>query len=251
MMLSDSIVFIVDDDSLIRDSLEQLVKSVGLISDTFSSAQAFLDTELPDKPSCLVLDIRMPGLSGLDLQDELAKRGISIPIIFITGHGTVPMSVRAMKAGAVDFLQKPFEDQELLDLIQHSIVINSHARIEQAEITDIGQRIESLTSREHEVLVFVTSGKLNKQIAYDLKMSENTVKRIGLASCERWRSNLWRNWLKRPKRLVSIPLQSNFRQTKGFLRIWRRLKMRRNYDLPWGYGYHEAQVWHPSSQNQL
>ncbi len=176
MTISDADVFVVDDDSLIRDSLEQLVKSVGLKADTFSSTRVFLDTELPDKPGCLVLDIRMPGLSGLDLQDELLKRGRSIPIIFITGHGTVPMSVRAMKAGAVDFLQKPFEDQELLDAIHHAIKQNRLTRLEQVEIDKIEQRIKSLTLREHEILVRVTAGMLNKQIAYNLKMSENTVK---------------------------------------------------------------------------
>lgn len=176
MTLSEAVVFVVDDDELIRDSLEQLVKSVGLKVETFSSAQAFLDTGLPDKPSCLVLDIRMPGMSGLDLQDELEKRDFSIPIIFITGHGTVPMSVRAMKAGAVDFLQKPFEDQELLDTIHRAIEQNIHTRLEQTEIKEIEQRVKSLTLREHEILVLVAGGMLNKQIAYDLKMSENTVK---------------------------------------------------------------------------
>jgi len=176
MSLSDGVVFIVDDDSLIRDSLEQLVKSVGLRAETFSSSRAFLDTELSDKPACLILDIRMPGLSGLDLQDELLKRGSLIPIIFITGHGTVPMSVRAMKAGAVDFLQKPFEDQVILDLIHHAIDRNSQKMLEQAEINKIKQRIDSLTAREHEILALVTDGRLNKRIAYDLNMSENTVK---------------------------------------------------------------------------
>ena len=176
MTLSEAVVFVVDDDELIRDSLEHLIKSVGLKVETFSSAQAFLDTDLPNRPSCLVLDIRMPGMSGLDLQDELEKRDFSTPIIFITGHGTVPMSVRAMKAGAVDFLQKPFEDQELLDTIHHAIEQNRHTRLKLTEIKEIEQRIKSLTSREHEILAFVAAGILNKQIAYDLKMSENTVK---------------------------------------------------------------------------
>ena len=176
MTLSDAVVFVVDDDALIRDSLEQLIKSVGLKAETFSSARAFLDTELPNKPGCLVLDIRMPGLSGLDLQDELAKRDFAIPIIFITGHGTVPMSVRAMKAGAVDFLQKPFEDQELLDLLHCAIEQSRKTRLEQAEIHVIAQRVKSLTLREHEIMILVVAGMLNKQIAYDLKMSENTVK---------------------------------------------------------------------------
>ena len=176
MTISDAVVYIVDDDELIRDSLKVLVKSVGLHAEAFSSAQLFLDAKLPDRPGCLVLDIRMPGLGGLDLQSELQKKGVSIPIIFITGHGTVPMSVRAMKAGAVDFLQKPFEDQELLDAIQNGIKLHSHIRKEQREINDIRRRIQSLTSREHEVLVLVSAGILNKQIAFDLKLSENTVK---------------------------------------------------------------------------
>ncbi len=162
MTISDATVFVVDDDELIRNSLQQLVKSVELQAETFSTAQEFLDTDLPDTPCCLVLDIRMPGLSGLDLQDELLKRGIAIPVIFITGHGTVPMSVRAMKAGAVDFLQKPFEDQELLDIIHHAIEQNKHKRIELAEIAKIKQRIQTLTSREHEILLLVTIGMLNK-----------------------------------------------------------------------------------------
>jgi FixJ family two-component response regulator len=169
-------VFIVDDDELIRDSLEFLAKSVGLAVKTFSSAQAFLDSELPNTPCCLVSDIRMPGLSGLDLQDELVKRGITIPVIFITGHGTVPISVRAMKAGAVNFLQKPFEDQDLLDSIHHSIEQDRLSKIEQHKIKDIERRIKSLSLREHEILIFVAAGQLNKQIAFELGMSENTVK---------------------------------------------------------------------------
>ena len=172
----DAIVFVVDDDPLIRDALEQLIKSVGLKAYTFSSAREFLEEDLPDGPCCLILDIRMPGLSGLDLQDELAKKALTIPVIFITGHGTVPMSVRAMKAGAVDFIQKPFEDQELLDAIHSALERNRQTRMEQAEIREIKRRVESLTPREHEVLLLVTAGKPNKQIAYDLKLSENTVK---------------------------------------------------------------------------
>jgi FixJ family two-component response regulator len=172
----DAAVLVVDDDHLIRDALEQLIKSVGLKAYTFSSAQEFLEKDLPDVPCCLISDIRMPGLSGLDLQDELAKNGLKIPVIFITGHGTVPTSVRAMKAGAVDFLQKPFEDQELLDAIHNAIEQNRQTRKEQAEIGEIKRRVESLTPREYEVLSLVTAGMLNKQIAYDLKLSENTVK---------------------------------------------------------------------------
>ena len=176
MTAFDASVFVVDDDPLIRDALEQLIKSVGLKAYTFSSAQEFLEKDPPDEPSCLVLDIRMPRLSGLDLQDELAKRGLTIPVIFITGHGTVPLSVRAMKAGAVDFLQKPFEDQELLDAIHNAIELDKQTRTERTEIREVKRRVESLTPREYEVLVLITAGMLNKQIAYDLKLSENTVK---------------------------------------------------------------------------
>jgi len=149
---------------------------VGLEAETFLSAQQFLDSILSDRPGCLVLDIRMPGLGGLDLQSELQKMHVSLPIIFITGHGTVPMSVRAMKAGAIDFLTKPFEDQELLDAIQQAIKQHNHIRIKENEINDISRRVQTLTSREREVLVLVISGMLNKQIAGDLKLSENTVK---------------------------------------------------------------------------
>ncbi len=176
MTISDAVVYIVDDDELIRDSLRTLVKSVGLQAETFSSAHQFLETILSDRLGCLVLDIRMPGLGGLDLQSELQKMHVSLPIIFITGHGTVPMSVRAMKAGAIDFLSKPFEDQELLDTIQQAIKKHNHIRIKENEINDIRRLVQSLTSREHEVLALVISGMLNKQIANDLKLSENTVK---------------------------------------------------------------------------
>jgi len=176
MTSSDATVFIVDDDPLILDALKQLIKSVGLGTQTFSSAEEFLEQDLPETPSCLILDIRMPRLSGFDLQDELAKRGLTIPIIFVTGHGSVPLSVRAMKGGAVDFIQKPFEDQDLLDAIHHAIEKNRQTRMEQAEIKEIKRRVESLTPRENEVLVLAVAGMLNKQIAYDLGMSENTVK---------------------------------------------------------------------------
>ena len=176
MNLSDIIVFIVDDDELIRDSIEQLIKSVGLKAQTFSSARAFLNTKLPDTPCCLITDIRMPGISGLELQDELLKRDCSMPIIFITGHGTVPMSVRAMKSGAVDFLQKPFEDQELLDAIHHAIELNRQTRAEQSKIQKLKQRIKTLTEREYDVLLLIVSGSLNKEIAHDLEVSESTVK---------------------------------------------------------------------------
>ncbi len=169
-------VFVVDDDPLVLGAVETLIKSVGLNVHTFSSAQAFLEFDLPDEPGCLVLDIRMPQLSGLDLQDELAARGLALPVIFITGHGTVPLSVRAMKAGAVDFLQKPFEDQDLLDAVQRAIEKYGQAREERRQTGEIKRRVESLTNREAQVLLGVAEGKLNKQIAHDLGLSENTVK---------------------------------------------------------------------------
>lgn len=176
MMHADGAVYIVDDDALVRDSLAQLVRSIGLTTATYASASDFLAATLPDGPGCLVLDIRMPGLSGLDLQDELVKRGHPLPIIFITGHGTVPMSVRAMKAGAMDFLQKPFEDQELIDRISLAIKQDRLAKQDRVEVSGIRDLINSLTNRERDVLYLVTAGRLNKQIAYDLQISENTVK---------------------------------------------------------------------------
>lgn len=172
----DATIFVVDDDPLIRDALKILIKSVGLKVQTFSSALEFLDHDLPDGPCCLVLDIRMPLLSGLDLQDELAKRDLAIPVIFITGHGTVPLSVRAMKAGAVDFIQKPFEDQDLLDAIYLAIEQDRQAKLKQAETREIKRRSKSLTPREYKVFALVVTGLLNKQIAFELEISEHTVK---------------------------------------------------------------------------
>jgi FixJ family two-component response regulator len=176
MTAPEATVFVVDDDPSVRRGIARLVKSAGYTSQGFPSAREFLDAELPQCPGCLVLDVRMPGPSGLDLQDELAARGISIPIIFITGHGDVPTSVRAMKAGAVDFLEKPFEDQALLDLIRRSIARDREKRAEHARIDSIRERIDSLTPREREVFELVITGMLNKQIAYDLGASEKTIK---------------------------------------------------------------------------
>jgi len=173
----DTSVFIVDDDDRIRELLEALITSVGLKVESFSSAQTFLDSfTLPEIPCCLVSDIRMPGLSGLDLQDKLIARGFSLPIIFISGHATVPMSVRAMKSGAVDFLQKPFENQELLDIIHRSLDKNEKEKLASNELNKIRQRLKKLTKREQEVLNLVVNGTLNKKIAITLSMSESTVK---------------------------------------------------------------------------
>jgi len=177
MTSSDGIVLVVEDDSSVRTALKRLVKSAGYKVCTFSSAGEFLDHYHHfDAPRCLVLDIRMPGLSGLELQEQMASAGINIPIIFITGHGNVPTSVRAMKAGAVDFLEKPFDDQALLDAIHHAIAKDTRAKQVQAEIRKIKQRVASLTPREYEVFTLVVTGMLNKQIAFDLGTSEKTIK---------------------------------------------------------------------------
>ena len=170
-------IFVVDDDSSVRKGLGRLLRSRGYQVETFGSAEKFLQNASDcSGPACLVLDIRMPGLSGLDLQDELEARGLTLPVIFITGHGTVPLSVRAMKAGAVDFLQKPFEDQDLLDAVQRAIERDGQAREGRRGIGEIKRRVESLTKRETQVLLGVAGGKLNKQISHDLGLSENTVK---------------------------------------------------------------------------
>jgi len=169
-------VFIVDDDPSVRKALKRLIESVGLEVETLTSAQEFSDQEQPDKPSCLVLDVRMPGLSGLDLQDELAARGLNMPIIFITGHGNIPMGVRAMKAGAVDFIEKPFDDQALLDAIHQAIEQDRKARLEQAKIKEILRRVGLLTHRERQVFALVVTGIFNKQIAFELGTSEKTIK---------------------------------------------------------------------------
>jgi FixJ family two-component response regulator len=175
-MESEHVVFIIDDDASVRKSLERLVRSVGLQGRTFASAPEFLQGEAPDGPSCLVLDVRMPEVSGLALQETLAATGHSIPIVFITGHGDISMSVRAMKAGAVDFLPKPFNDQDLLEAVQAAIARDRQAREERAALQAIQQRVTLLTPREHDVLALVIAGLLNKQIAAELGMSEKTVK---------------------------------------------------------------------------
>ena len=176
MTETDAIVFVIDDDRSIREAIKSLIRSVGMRVETFASAQEFMASSRPDAPACLVLDVRMPGLSGLDLQRELAEAGISIPIIFITGHGDIPMSVRAMKAGAVEFLTKPFRDQDLLDAITQAIERDRAMRRQQAETADLRQRFEQLTPREREVMELVVAGLLNKQIAVRLGISEITVK---------------------------------------------------------------------------
>jgi FixJ family two-component response regulator len=170
------IVFVVDDDPSVRRAIRRLIGSVGLQVELFESAQEFLRSKRPDGPSCLVLDIRLPGISGLDFQRELAVANVPIPIIFITAHGNIPMTVRAMKAGAVEFLTKPFHDQDLLDAIHVALERDRANRQQNGEMATIRQRWESLTPREREVLPLVVSGLLNKQIAGEIGTSETTVK---------------------------------------------------------------------------
>jgi FixJ family two-component response regulator len=176
MSSEPSVVFVVDDDVSIREALQNLFRSVGLKVKTFGTAQDFLSSRQADVPGCLVLDVRLPGSSGLDLQRQLVEANVQIPIIFITGHGDIQMSVRAMKAGAVEFLTKPFRDQDLLDAVQQAIDTDRAARAQRADVEEVRARYESLSSREQEVLGLVVRGLLNKQIAGELGTSEATVK---------------------------------------------------------------------------
>jgi FixJ family two-component response regulator len=175
-MNTEAMVFVIDDDESVREALSSLIRSVGLSVETFASAHEFLQSRRPDVPACLILDVRMPGLSGLDLQRDLAEANIRIPIIFITGHGDIPMSVRAMKAGAVEFLTKPFRDQDLLDAIQQALERDRLVRSQHADNAELLNRYRSLTPRETEVFALVVKGMLNKQIALQLGTSEITVK---------------------------------------------------------------------------
>jgi len=171
-----SAVFVVDDDPSVRRAIKRLVESVGLHVEIFGSAQEFLRAKRPDAPSCLILDIRLRGASGLDFQRQLVEAGIYVPVIFITAHGDIPMSVQAMKAGAVEFLTKPFRDQDLLDAIQVALKRDRARREQEAEIAVLQERYESLTPREREVVAMVVAGMLNKQIAAELGTAENTIK---------------------------------------------------------------------------
>jgi RNA polymerase sigma factor (sigma-70 family) len=175
-MTEGPIVFLVDDDPSVRSAVTFLLNTVGLKAEAFDSADSFLRKRLPDVTSCLVLDVRLPGLSGLDFQRELAARNIRMPIVFLTGYGDIPMSVRAMKAGAVEFLTKPFRDQDLLDAVRVALDRNRASREQEKEIADLQRRFDSLTSREKEVVSMVVAGMLNKQIGAELGTSEGTVK---------------------------------------------------------------------------
>jgi FixJ family two-component response regulator len=170
------IVYVVDDDPSVRSLLKKLIQSVGLPVEAFASPQEFLSHPKPEEPACIVLDVRLPGLSGLELQERLVQSGIDIPIIFITGFGSVPQSVRAMKAGAIDFIEKPFENQTLLDAVNRALEKSRLALRQRAEMRELNDRIKSLTPREYEVFVRIVAGLANKQVADELTLSEKTVK---------------------------------------------------------------------------
>jgi FixJ family two-component response regulator len=186
-----SIVFVVADDAALREALKSLIRSVGLLVELFGSAQEFLQRKRPDAPSCLILDIRLPGIGGHDFQRQLAVANIPIPIIFITGHGDIPMSVRAMKAGAVEFLTKPFRDQDLLDAIHIALERDRARRHREAEIATLRDRYEWLTPREREVLPLVVSGLPNKQIAAEIGTAKLRSRSIVANLCERWVRTLY------------------------------------------------------------
>jgi FixJ family two-component response regulator len=171
-----SVVFVVDDDASMREAMQRLFRSVGLQAEVFASAAEFLRSKLADVPCCLVLDVRLPGLSGLDFQTELAKANIQVPIIFMTGHGDIPMTVKAMKAGAIEFLPKPFRDQDMLDAVRVGIARDRARREGERAIADLRAKFATLTPREQEVMGFVTAGLMNKQIAGEMQLAEITVK---------------------------------------------------------------------------
>jgi two-component system response regulator FixJ len=171
----DPIIFVVDDDEAVRLSTEMLIRSMGLRVESFEAAAEFLEDFDPQQPGCLILDIRMPGMSGLELQEHLNEIGATIPVVFVTGHGDVPMAVNAMKAGAVDFIQKPFRDQELIDRVHAALDRDSESRLESKVKEQIQERVDLLTSREFEVMELVVEGQANKEIAFDLGLSPRTV----------------------------------------------------------------------------
>jgi len=174
--LTESVVFVVDDDASVRDSLGSLFRSVGLRVELFGSADEFLQSQYPDAPCCLVLDVRLPGLSGLEFQTELIRTGKNVPIIFLTGHGDIPMTVQAMKSGAIEFLTKPCRDQDLLDAVRRALVEHRSQFDEAKHVAVLRSNFEALTAREKEIIAFVTAGLMNKQIAAQLGLNEGTVK---------------------------------------------------------------------------
>lgn len=206
--MTEGIVFVVDDDDPVRRALERLIRSVGLPVEAFASAQELLERDLPEGPACVVTDVRMPGLSGLDLQQELSRLGRPMPIVFMTGHGTVPMSVRAMKAGAVDFLQKPVDEQLLLDAIHHALERSGREREESGRQEGIRARIDTLTAREREVFELVVRGLLNKQIAAELGASEKTIKVHRARVMQKMRADSLADLVRMAERLEARPSKS-------------------------------------------
>jgi RNA polymerase sigma factor (sigma-70 family) len=204
----ESIVFVVDDDPSVRSAIERLIGSMGLQVELFGSAREFLASELPKVPSCLVLDIRLPGISGLALQRQLAEANVQIPIIFITAHSDVPMTVRAMKAGAVEFLTKPFRDQDLLDAIHLALERDRARRQQEAELAVLRERFESLSPREREVVDMVVSGMLNKQIAAQIGTAENTIKVHRSRAMEKMHANSLADLVKMIQTLQASPPRS-------------------------------------------
>jgi FixJ family two-component response regulator len=207
MKEQDPIVFVVDDDRMIREGLQSLIRSVGLRAETFASAQDFLQAKRPEAPACLVLDVRMPGLSGLDLQLQLRDGAVTTPIVFITGHGDIPMSVRAMKDGAHEFLTKPVRGQDLLDAVHKAIASDRSLRQQRQESQAMRERFDSLTPREKEVLALVVEGLLNKQIADQLGMSELTVKTHRAHVMEKTQAESLAHLVRMSEKLKNSPLK--------------------------------------------
>ena len=205
MSAERSVVFVVDDDTSMRGALENLIGSVGLEVRAFASPQDFLRAERPDAPACLVLDVRLPGKSGLAFHEELVKAGIALPVIFITGHGDIPMSVRAMKAGAVEFLTKPFHDQEMLDAIQAALERDRARRRDAGVIAELKARYAALTERERETMKLVAAGRANKQIAAELGISEVTVKVHRGQVMRKMRARALADLVRMADRLAPIP----------------------------------------------
>ena len=208
-MITAPVVFVVDDDPSVRSSLKFLISTVGLHVETFDSAEAALQRVPQDAPSCLVLDVRLHGLSGLDMQHELGDRNCQIPIVFITGHGDIPMTVRAMKAGAIEFLTKPFRDQDLLDAVRIAIERDRARREREQELTELQNRFNSLTAREQEVISIVVAGKLNKQIADQLGTAENTIKIHRSRAMEKMHAQSLVELVRMMKALASLPKKAS------------------------------------------
>jgi len=205
MTAPNSMVFIIDDDASVRDAIHTLLSSIGLYSEVFESAEEFLHTERPSVPSCLVLDIRLPGVNGLDFQDELEQAGIRIPIVFMTAHGDIPMALRAMKGGAVEFLTKPFQKQQLMAAIHQALDRDRVMREREQELSSLRSRYETLTRREREVLNLVVNGLLNKQIAAQLGVSEVTVKAHRGQAMQRMRAASLAELVRMTEKLKGLP----------------------------------------------